>query len=127
MGIQTISFKVAIKYCYIIILFLGFHTAYTQALPDTDEVSDEKLEEFIKIIQSKGLSQAEVEVGALARGYSEADIAKIRARINTLKIKTEKTTSPNISNVGRQQQGQVSEKTPIPVSDEQEVGKKRDV
>jgi polysaccharide biosynthesis/export protein len=107
--------------------FIEVGTAYTQALPNADAVSDGQLEEFIKIVQSKGLSQAEVEAGALARGYSEADIAKIRARINTLKTKTEKTTSSNISSVGRQQQGQVSEKTPTPVSDEQEVGKKPDV
>jgi polysaccharide export outer membrane protein len=116
-----------IKYCCVIVLLFAFQTSYSQALPAVDEVSDEKLEEFIKIVQSKGLSQAEIEAGALARGYSEADIAKIRTRINTLKTKTEKTTSTNISNVGRQQQGQVSEKTPTPVSDEQEVGKKRDV
>jgi len=103
------------------------HFSYSQALPAADEVTDAQLEEFIKVAQSKGLSQAELEAGALARGYSEADEAKIRARINTLKTKTETTTPTNVNNTVRQQQGQVSEKTPTPVGNDQEVGKKKDV
>ncbi|AYQ30783.1 SLBB domain-containing protein [Runella sp. SP2] len=115
------------KYCWVSLLFLICHFAYSQALPAADEVTDAQLEEFIKVAQSKGLSQAELEAGALARGYSEADIAKIRARINTLKVKTESSTPTNVNNTVRQQQGQVSEKTPTPVGNDQEVGKKKDV
>jgi len=115
------------KYCWVSLLFIASHFAYTQALPAADEVTDAQLEEFIKVAQSKGLSQAELEAGALARGYSEADVAKIRTRINTLKTKTETSTPTNVNNTVRQQQGQVSEKTPTPVGNDQEVGKKKDV
>jgi len=114
------------KYCCSIILVFGFHFAFSQ-LPPANEVTDAQLEEFIKVSQSKGLSQADVEAGAVAKGYTEADIARIRGRINTLKTKTDKATPINLSSTVRQQQGQVSEKTPTLVSNELEVGKKRDV
>lgn len=125
--INLLKFMRFRKYCWVSLLFLICHFAYSQALPAADEVTDAQLEEFIKVAQSKGLSQAELEAGALARGYSEADIAKIRARINTLKVKTESSTPTNVNNTVRQQQGQVSEKTPTPVGNDQEVGKKKDV
>lgn len=121
------------KYYWVSLLFLACHFSYSQALPAADEVTDAQLEEFIKVAQSKGLSQAELEAGALAKGYTEADIAKIRARINTVKIKTESTPSSNANNTVRQQQGQVSEKTqisekiPTPVGNDQEVRKKKEV
>ncbi|RYU92907.1 SLBB domain-containing protein [Emticicia agri] len=117
----------------IIFLFGFFEVAYSQTptnLPsNVDNISDKQIEAFLKEAEAKGFSEAQIEAAALANGYSAQDIAKIRERINRLKtgtteVKANTVGTAKLENVTREQIGEVAERTPIAVSDKQEVGKK---
>ena len=121
-------------YKVIILLVLSFfEVAYSQTptnLPSSvDNLSDKQIEAFLKEAESRGLSEAQIEAGALANGYSAQDIAKVRERINRLKtgtteVKANTQGTAKLENVTREQIGEVAERTPIAVSDKQEVGKR---
>lgn len=121
-------------YKLIVLLLIGFfEVAYSQTptnLPSSvDNLSDKQIEGFLKQAEAKGLSEAQIEAAALANGYSAQDIAKVRERINRLKsgtteVKANTAGTVAVGTVTREQIGEVAERTPIAVSDKQEVGKK---
>ncbi|RFS17246.1 SLBB domain-containing protein [Emticicia sp. C21] len=117
----------------ILLVFSFFEVAYSQTptnLPSSvDNLSDKQIEAFLKEAESRGLSEAQIEAAALANGYSAQDIAKVRERINRLKtgtteVKANTQGTAKLENVTREQIGEVAERTPIAVSDKQEVGKR---
>lgn len=121
-------------YKVIILLVLSFfEVAYSQTptnLPsNVDNLSDKQIEAFLKEAESRGLSEAQIEAAALANGYSAQDIAKVRERINRLKTGTTEVRASTqgtakLESVTREQIGEVAERTPIAISDKQEVGKR---
>ena len=50
-----------------------------------DELSDAQIRQFIQQVEAQGLSEAQLEQVALARGMSQTEIAKLRTRVNRLK------------------------------------------
>lgn len=117
-------------YKFIFILLFGIaEVSFAQIRPNVDNITDQQLESFLKQAESRGLSEAQIEAAALANGYTATDIAKIRERISRLKTNTTEVTKNGTSNVqpdkvSREQIGEVAERTPVAVSDKQEVGKK---
>ncbi len=117
-------------YRFIFILLFGIiEVSFGQIRPNVDNITDKQLEGFLKQAESRGLSEAQIEAAALANGYSQTDIAKIRERINRIKTNTSEvikgeTSTVQPDKVTREQIGEIAERTPIAVSDKQEVGKK---
>jgi protein involved in polysaccharide export with SLBB domain len=122
------SLKTPYKFIFIL-LFGIIEVSFAQIRPNVDNITDQQLESFLKQAESRGLSEAQIEAAALANGYTATDIAKIRERINRLKtntteVKKNGTSDVQQDKVSREQIGEVAERTPIAVSDKQEVGKK---
>lgn len=93
----------------ITILFCGF-SVFGQTLPPVSQVSDKQIQEIIDQVEARGLSESEVEVMAKARGYSDADIAFIRERINKKKGGLDTKSPSEQSSVSREQMGEVSKR-----------------
>lgn len=66
-------------------LFLISYIAVGQVPAKVEQLSDDQIQEFLQKAQSSGLSEAQIEQMALQRGYSTADIAKMRDRIAKIK------------------------------------------
>lgn len=114
-------------YTLAVVLSLAiFESSYAQIPSNVNSVTNAQLEQFLKQVEARGLSEAQVEAMALANGYSAQDIATIRERINRLKTNTVENKAGNakIDNATRSQIGEVAERTDVVVSDRQEVGKK---
>jgi len=125
------SFKTPYKIIFLLIFGL-FEIAYSQTPtpPPTsvENLTDKQIEAFLKQAEARGLNETQIEAAAFANGYTATDIAKIRERINRIKTGTAEVT-PNNPNTGktdkvtREQIGEVAERTPVTVSDKQEIGK----
>jgi protein involved in polysaccharide export with SLBB domain len=50
-----------------------------------DELSDAQIRQFIQQVEAQGLTDAQLEQVALARGMGQTEIAKLRTRVNRLK------------------------------------------
>lgn len=112
-----------------LLLFTFVLTAFfTQAQTgvDVDKVTDAQVEQFLKEMESRGMSEQEIEAAARLNGYSSTDIAKIRQRIERLKAGSADTTRV-ASEESRKQIGEVAKRTDVQVGDETEVGKKKDI
>lgn len=107
------------------ILFLAFFfgfgmTAYAQTLPPVESVTDKQIESFLKEMESRGLTEEQVETLAKARGYTDADIIRIRERINRIKSGTAKT-GETVSATVREQIEEVSDRAEVQVKAEQPI------
>lgn len=52
---------------------------------NVDQLSDAQIKQFIQQVEAQGLSEAQLEQVAQARGMSATEIAKLRARVNKIK------------------------------------------
>ena len=72
-----------------LILSLGilviYFPAVSQEIPDLDKLSDDQLKSFIQKAEEGGYTEDQLLLGAKARGMSDAQISKFRARINKIK------------------------------------------
>ena len=83
----------------LLILSLGILVIYcpavSQEIPDLEKLSDDQLKSFIQKAEEGGYTEDQLLLGAKARGMSDAQISKFRARINKIKagalIKKDKT------------------------------------
>jgi len=66
------------------ILVIAF-PAVSQEIPDIDKLSDDQLKSFIQKAEEGGYTENQLLLGAKARGMSDAQISKFRARINKIK------------------------------------------
>ncbi|SOE21829.1 protein involved in polysaccharide export, contains SLBB domain of the beta-grasp fold [Spirosomataceae bacterium TFI 002] len=109
-----------------ILLALCLFTFLTQGQTgvDVDKVSDAQVEQFLKEMESRGMSEQEIEAAARLNGYSSDDIAKIRLRIERIKSGGA-DKNPVINEQTRQQIGEVAKRTDVQVGDETEIGKKK--
>src|SRR5690606_14632152 len=97
------------------ILFLALlfgAAAQAQTLPPVESVTDKQIESFIKEMESRGLSEEQVETLAKARGYTDGDIIKLRERINRIKTGTVQTSQAP-SNIVREQIEEVAERAEV--------------
>ena len=73
----------------LLILSLGilviYFPAVSQEIPDLDKLSDDQLKSFIQKAEEGGYTEDQLLLGAKARGMSDAQISKFRARINKIK------------------------------------------
>jgi polysaccharide biosynthesis/export protein len=109
----------------------------SKALPQVDQLSDDQVREFFEKAKSSGMTEAQIEQMAIARGYTAADVAKMRMRLNSLPQAASPKPggnssgagqSPSANNpsgalpsqgtnttIGRQQEGEVNEKAEVQV------------
>lgn len=100
-------------------LLLGA-AAHAQTLPPVESVTDKQIESFLKEMESRGLTEEQVETLAKARGYTNIDIIKLRERISRIKSGTRHIAdvpSPTV----REQIEEVSERAEVQVQAEQPI------
>jgi protein involved in polysaccharide export with SLBB domain len=112
-------------------VFLGFallfsSVVFAQKVPDVNSLSDKQIEAFIKEAETKGLSEMQIEAAAKLNGYTDADIIKVRERINRIKTSTN-TTSATINNTTREQIGEISERAEVQVDTKNSVDNSQQV
>jgi polysaccharide biosynthesis/export protein len=66
-----------------------------------DDLTDAQVKEFVKRAEASGLSESDIEKYALSRGYSAADVMKLRDRINQLKNPQPKAGNQETGNTSR--------------------------
>ncbi|MGN7205184.1 SLBB domain-containing protein [Pedobacter sp. SAFR-022] len=72
----------------IVFICLGFSTnMFAQSMSNVrvDELSDSQIRSFINQVQASGLPDAQIEQVAIARGMANAEVQKLRERVNRLK------------------------------------------
>lgn len=112
-----------LKILFLAVLFGFGMAAHAQTLPPVESVTDKQIESFLKEMESRGLTEEQVETLAKARGYTDADIVKLRERITRVKsgstVKTSETVNPTV----REQIEEVSERAEVQVPAEQPIVK----
>jgi protein involved in polysaccharide export with SLBB domain len=113
-------------------VFLGFallfsSVVFAQKVPDVNTLSDKQIEAFIKEAETKGLSEMQIEAAAKLNGYTDADIIKVRERINRIKTNTNSSSSTTINNTTREQIGEVSERAEVQVDTKNSVDNSQQV
>lgn len=119
---QSIKTKTnCMKLLKIVLLAVIFATAaHAQTLPPVESVTDKQIESFLKEMESRGLSEEQVETLAKARGYTDTDIIKLRERINRIKSGTIQTSEAPSATV-REQIEEVTERAEVQVKAEQPI------
>ena len=113
-------------------VFLGFallfsSVVFAQKVPDVNTLSDKQIEAFIKEAETKGLSEMQIEAAAKLNGYTDADIIKVRERINRIKTNTNSSSSTTINNTTREQIGEVSDRAEVQVDTKTSVDNNQQV
>lgn len=108
----------------IVLLAVIFATAaHAQTLPPVESVTDKQIESFLKEMESRGLTEEQVETLAKARGYTNSDIIKLRERINRIKSGTVQTAEAPPNPTVREQIEEVSDRAEVQVPAEQPISK----
>jgi polysaccharide biosynthesis/export protein len=103
-------FKISYATLLLFFLFSGFNTfinttfAQKVAVP-VDAVSDDKLKEYYQKALSSGMSEAQIEQLALSKGYTTADIARVKERLANLQTSGGKGVADDEINLPRKQSG----------------------
>ena len=96
-SIPTRYFLSLSRLTLLILLSLISLTSFAQK-PKIDDLTDEQIKEFLQKAQASGMNETQIEKAALMQGYSPADIAKMRERINnTASIGSKSTTAIDAS------------------------------
>lgn len=81
--------RVVLLLYLLIFVFLsaGIQNSYGQDMSNVhvDEMSDAQIRQFLHQVESSGLTEAQLEQVAMAKGMSSVEVQKLRARINDLK------------------------------------------
>jgi len=68
-----------------ILILLSFISLSTFAQkPKIDDLTDDQIKEFLQKAQASGMNESQIEKAALMQGYSPADVAKMRDRLNKI-------------------------------------------
>lgn len=83
------SFRYSLLFLFLAIVFCNSSSAQSISLSDLKTVdvqslSDEQIKSFMEQVESRGLSQSEVETLARTQGVSESQIAELRKRIQAI-------------------------------------------
>ncbi len=90
MNLQKYQVKIKALILLFALLFIVGYQGFGQKVED---LTDAQVREFVKRAEASGLSEADIEKYAMARGYSATDVLKLRERINQLKNQTTKQNS----------------------------------
>lgn len=85
-----------------LLLLLSFITinAFAQKTK-VEDLTDEQVSAFLQKAKDSGMSEAQIEKAAIMQGYSPADVAKMRERLNTILANKGKTTNESDITVAR--------------------------
>jgi polysaccharide biosynthesis/export protein len=86
---MKLSSVFTIKNALVTIIFSLFATTFTFS-QKIETLSDAQIVEFMKMAESKGMSESDIEKYAISRGYSMMDVSKLKDRISKLKNPKEK-------------------------------------
>jgi len=86
-----------------IVALLGLCFSQFSLAQKVSHLTDEQVLQFVRQAKSSGLSENQIEQLALSRGFTLADIAKMRQRIVTLKPDSASISKPQNNFTGRQQ------------------------
>lgn len=114
-------------YFLLFILFSFSLKTFSQSPVNVDEVTDAQVEQFIKEMEQRGMSDAEIEAAALMNGYTREDVAKLREKINRIKTGTNNLSKEPDNITTREQIGELAERTPLQVDEKTEVSQKKEV
>jgi polysaccharide biosynthesis/export protein len=68
-----------------LLIFLSLVSLSTFAQkPKIDDLTDDQIKEFLQKAQASGMNESQIEKAALMQGYSPADVAKMRDRLNKI-------------------------------------------
>ena len=82
-----------------LLVFLSLVSLSTFAQkPKIDDLTDDQIKEFLQKAQSSGMNEAQIEKAALMQGYSPADVAKMRDRLNKITNNNAKNNTNNSEN-----------------------------
>lgn len=109
-----------LKILFLAFLFAFGTVAYAQTLPPVESITDKQIESFLKEMESRGLSEEQVETLAKARGYTDTDIIKLRERINRIRSGTDKTNTSTSATI-REQIEEVSDRAEVQVKAEHAI------
>lgn len=70
-----------------IFLCVGIQSSYSQDMSNVrvNELSDAQIRQFLQQVEASGLSEAQLEQVAMAKGMSSGEVQKLRVRVNELK------------------------------------------
>ena len=96
----AITFPISFLRPYIFI-FLSFISLNSFAQKQrVEDLTDEQVSAFLQKAKASGMSEAQIEKAATLQGYSPADVAKMRERLNNISTeKGKKTNDSDISDV----------------------------
>ena len=66
-----------------------------------DDLTDEQVSAFLQKAKDSGMSEAQIEKAAIMQGYSPADVAKMRERLNAIVTKKGKVTNESDITIAR--------------------------
>lgn len=66
-----------------------------------EDLTDEQVSAFLQKAKDSGMSEAQIEKAAIMQGYSPADVAKMRERLNTILANKGKTTNESDISIAR--------------------------
>ncbi|PWK28974.1 protein involved in polysaccharide export with SLBB domain [Arcicella aurantiaca] len=85
---------------FFLLLLLSTINAFSQKTKVGD-LTDEQVAAFLQKAKDSGMSEAQIEKAAIMQGYTPADVAKMRERLNALVSKKGKTTNESDITVAR--------------------------
>ncbi|MCR9065746.1 MAG: SLBB domain-containing protein [Cytophagales bacterium] len=110
------------NYLLLFILTLFSLSILGQQLPiDVNNITDAQIEQFLKEVENRGLTEAEIEAAARLQGYSSSEIELINSKIDEYRNGPKVDSIKSSNNIPRKQLGSLSKKSPS--QRELEVGK----
>ncbi len=85
-----------------LLIFLSLFSLSTFAQkPKIDDLTDDQIKEFLQKAQASGMNESQIEKAALMQGYSPADVAKMRERLNKVTSNDSKKSTNEGENSSR--------------------------
>ncbi len=85
-----------------LLIFLSLFSLSTFAQkPKIDDLTDDQIKEFLQKAQASGMNESQIEKAALMQGYSPADVAKMRERLNKVMSNDSKKSTNEGENSSR--------------------------
>ncbi len=102
-----------IQYNVLIAFILSIKTVFfvsAQHPGGIDKIPDKQIEQYYSEALARGLTESEIEILAVSRGYTYGDILKVKERLAALRNIPEKSSESGAKDVPRQQTGTLSVK-----------------
>ncbi len=85
-----------------LLLLLSFITINSFAQKTkVEDLTDEQVSAFLQKAKDSGMSETQIEKAAIMQGYSPADVAKMRERLNTILVNKGKVTNESDISIAR--------------------------